>query len=242
MHEIEFIVHCWHEKYARYLAYQLSSIYLNAVEIPIRYTVVTCDEDDGATVPVVEWYARRLTNLVPNIHRQERTHFLSRAIGRNQRAQDAQGRLVWFCDSDYLFGPGCLQWLAQADLPVGERLFMPGRYWINRNRQLGAIAAAKVNLSALCIYDWNPADFVEIPLAKAIGGLQIVRRQTALLGYCPGDRRVQRRHGGPGLWSGGDPRFRRQHRSWGHPLPIPNLYRLREPESGGSGPYTPPTN
>lgn len=250
MFDLEIIVHCWREKYARYLAYQLSSLIQFAPDIAIRYSVVTCSDDDGVTISLVRWYEstanRRGCDLDVQIIPLDKPEFLSRAIGRNIVSKSTAARWVWFCDSDYVFGPMCLRALVEGmfnePLPETELLFYPGTYRVSRDHTNGQLYSESCPIDRPTILSIDPADFRPKTANRAIGGLQIVRGSTAReYGYCEGDQKSLRTHHGENLWSGSDVRFRRRFGGRGFPIHLPNLYRLRQLESGGADPHIPAT-
>ncbi len=47
-------------------------------------------------------------NVVISIHPLPEAFLFRRAIGRNMRAKQSQADVLWFADTDYLFGEGCI--------------------------------------------------------------------------------------------------------------------------------------
>ncbi len=112
-----------------------------------------------------------------------------RCIGRNRAAKFSKADVVWFCDVDHCFGPGCLDALADLYWPVlfGRESVMvfPWEVMIHRDHATGD--------AALLRHEIDPAEFEVKRYRKAIGGVQIVRGDFAREhGYLDGCLRWQR--------------------------------------------------
>jgi hypothetical protein len=235
------VTHCW--RFSRVLNYQLSSLVLHLPK-KMRVSIeVYCNQDDGPTKKVLDYFRPLLTpkdeddptglitiNLpLPTLW--------NRTIGRNQAALACDTDLIWFADADYCFGEGCLD--ALCDLDLTERhfaevvphwrslLYYPAWSWINNTHELGDQYALRAKRPGL--YDINPKDFKVEKYKKAIGGIQIVPGEVAKqYGYCKGDER--RLRPSPNGWkqTHEDGAFRKSLGTKGTSVELPNLYRIRQ--------------
>lgn len=228
--KIEIVTHCW--RYSRVLTYQLSSLVLNRPKDCEVVFTVYFSPDDWATLRVLNfrWTHRGLQHL--RTRPLSPAKLLNRAIGRNLAAKQTTADLVWFTDCDYVFGPGCLDALAAMDLPTEKKLFYPRTTQINVDHATGDAYAARAH--KLAVLDIDPADFKPEHPGKAIGGIQIVPGNVAReYGYCPDEKRYQRPIDGKKFRFSSDITYREiLNVGGGTPIELPNLYRIRQTNSG----------
>lgn len=248
MRTIEIVTHCW--RFSRVLNYQLSSLVLYPCRTAEVLNTVFYDPEDRPTVDVLKFFRADtaenrlsvdLVNFFPDGGRFRlqrfplpRAKLLRREIGRNIAARETAADVVWFCDADYVFGPGCLD--ALATIRMQERMiYYPRLQQINCTHAIGdtyAVRAARPG-----IYGITTSDFRDERVRKAIGGLQIVTGDTARrYGYCDGCK-LQREVGPGGGWATtvGDMTYRGPSGldcGNGTPIHLPNLYRIRQSERG----------
>jgi len=226
MKSIEIVSHCW--RYSRALNYQLASLLLHPPAAQVTLTVCYSTED-RLTGEVLNWSFPLFGggNVRIQYRAQEIPELLNRSIGRHRAALASRADLVWFADCDYWFGPGCLDTLATMDVPdESTPLVFPGTILQNATRENGDEYALRV-AGGPCLPDIDPADFVPARVRKAIGGLQIVRGETARrVGYCPNSQRPVR--GDRWQTTRGDVEFRSILGPRGTPITLPNLYRIRQ--------------
>ena len=228
--KLELIVHCW--RYAKVLTYQLSSLVLHPPSTwdNVQMTVF-CSPEDKLTIRTLNYFQKEHgVNIVAYL--QTKPDLFRREIGRNKAAIRTTADVVWFLDADYVFGPGCLEWLQrQACGFQCDRIYFPMSYLWNRTKELGDDHVAFVTEPN--VYEINPEQFEFTKCTRAIGGLQIVTGDTARKhGYCP-DTDRQRPTGGQ-KWAVrtigdkiyrqiiGGPGYR------GHKIDLPNLFRIRQ--------------
>jgi len=227
---IMLVTHCW--RYSKVLRYQLSSLVLEPPQgCQVTARIFYCEED-RPTAELLGMYETDNSVLKIVADALDKPALLHRAIGRNIAALETQADIVWFTDADYCFGPGCLDALAALELPEDKHLFYPRRVQISINHDIGN--EYTLGDPELAVVDIDPADFHTEVLRKAIGGVQIVRGDTAReLGYCP-DTDYQRPVQGDKFkrnWA--DIEYRRiLHRHYGDNftarIDLPNLYRIRQ--------------
>jgi len=268
MRTIEIVSHC--HRYGRLLNYQFSSLYLYPPKrCKVILTVYHCWEDEF-TKDVIRHFGlfqggrgSRYTPamedrpmLVPDTRLQEfdvpetlcfwpvcvpKEKLLRRSMGRNSSASMTTADVVWFTDADYFFGEGALDALAEADLS-GGKIFFPRVTYYNATHANGDQYAARIDKPQIA--DIDPADFVEHRPGKAIGGVQIVPGDVAReYGYCPEEKWQQPVTDGEWKDTKEDMAFRRTldpERKRGLPLDIPNVFRIRQVNTGEVDTLTPP--
>ena len=228
MKTIELVSHCW--RYSRVLAYQLASLVLHPpARCRVVATVFCCDEDEP-TCRVIAQASRHVgERLAIHCRAMRRQELLNRSIGRNRAARATEADLVWFTDCDYCFGPGCLGTLAGLELPPDGVLFYVRHVRATHTHELGNQYADRMG-DGFRLLELDPADFFRQRIRKAIGGVQIVRGETARAGgYCPDSPPDQRAVEGERFrrnWS--DITYRRQLGTSGTPIELPNLFRIRQ--------------
>lgn len=233
MKSIEIVSHCW--RYSRVLNYQLASLLRHPPDARVTLRVFYAAEDE-ATVRLLKWaddieddidvsgqVPKRVTVSATALPIEQ---LLNRNIGRNLAARETQADLVWFCDCDYWFGRGCLDALARLSLPADQQLFFPRTILQNRTGENGDCYALRA-AGKPQLLDIDPADFEKTKIRRAVGGLQIARGATARQhGYCPESQRLV----SDGVWKTtfGDQKYRSHFGTYGQPIHLPNLYRIRQ--------------
>lgn len=225
--KLEIIIHCW--RFSRTLIYELSSLFTHAPD-GVTATIFY-DPDDRPTVDVLDFFGSKIDIGEWPLPKEK---LLRRAIGRNMAARASTADIVWFCDADYYFGPGCLEVLTH--LPIeDDMIYYPRTQQINKTHALGdqyARAATKPGIYSVAQNDFRPEK-----IRKAIGGLQIVTGDTARKhGYCDGCK-VQGEVSSKGGWAMtlGDQVYRGQSGIGcgnGTQIHLPNLYRIRQSTQG----------
>ena len=242
---IRIVSHCYAAAlphYAEFLKYQLSSLALNPVPCPVAITVCYCPADE-ATWDVLRWFGENegigldpLPLPLPALGR--------RSIGRNTAALESTEDLIWFCDVDHVFGPGCLSALWETwrrlRLPEYDRalfrdsdsppmMIFPRHIKIHKDHATGDAAALRARGKFLVEID--PAEFIDKTYSRAIGGIQIADGEhVRKYGYLAGTKwQEPRTDGRPFADFKDDLAFRRQVSAHGRieGIELPSLYRLR---------------
>lgn len=226
--------------YSRHLLFQASSLLWHPPQADVTLTVFWAGEKyDPATAKVVEQIAGRRflvsadTMFYFNPIVLPRERLFRRAIGRHMRTQESLAQVLWLCDADMAFGPGCIDFVCEHVQDDG-RLYGPRRTLINHDWQTGDAMVREAG-------DWpqiDPAKFKWQRNKVLIGGIQILGRQTARrLGYL-GDNPKFMRPGDPERpfpCFRDDSVWRRQHfpleRKMQVKLEVPHVYRLRHSKS-----------
>ena len=178
---LEVVSHCWN--YSHLLECQLGSLVAHPPrDVDVTMTVYFSREDARTTrllelagerdVPNVRWSWRALDT--PLLFR--------RSIGRNHAALTTTADWIWFTDCDVLFGDGCLDGLGAALQGRTDPLVFPA---VERLTTLledeELVGADEPTLRT----PPDDLEFVEVPVTKAKGPLQITHGDVArALGYC----------------------------------------------------------
>lgn len=103
---LEIVSHCWN--YARIGSYQLSSLLLHPITIPVQYTLYY-SATDKPTRLLVDFFSQQYAGNVTWCFRElEPSLLCRRSIGRNHAALHTEADWVWFADVDMAFGHKCL--------------------------------------------------------------------------------------------------------------------------------------
>jgi hypothetical protein len=178
---IELVSHCWN--YSHLLECQLASLVANPpTEVDVTMTVYFSREDER-TVRLLELAAReRVPNVRWSWRELPKELLFRRSIGRNHAALKTTADWIWFTDCDVLFGPGCLDGLGRALQGCTEPLVYPAVERLTNllhDEELGARAEPELRLPP------TDLDFVDVPVTKAKGPLQITHGDVARgTGYC----------------------------------------------------------
>lgn len=229
MKSIQIITHCYAEEFpafASMLTAQLSSLILWPPAAPVLFSVCGTGSDE-LTIDVVAKFGARFCDKRQNVRLQFREfskpELFRRGFGRNKLFKETTADIVWAADADYVFGPDCLDTLAQTE--IEHNLVFPQDYWIHRGHELGDREISRVVPGEVFIPDLSL--FQSRHLGYAIGGLQIVPGNEARKGYLDGTR-----------WSAAVPdatRFQdtKEDHNYRHavggsqPIDLPALYRFR---------------
>ena len=238
---IEIVTHCYAERlphYARTLCYQLSSLALHPPKTKVCITVCMMP-DDKVTHNVTAWYKgmTRCRLDVPLLGFQYLTlpRLGRRAIGRNIAAKRTKADIVWFADVDQVFRDGILDRLADFDWPKGASMIYPRTIQISATHEIGKVQTDRLSDGPELI-DVNPAEFVDKHYNRAIGGVQIVRGDTAReMGYLNNNKKYQTpcSEGKPFADFRDDLAFRSAAQIRGQivGVDLPGMYRLRHTET-----------
>lgn len=139
MPKITIATHCWakiYPQYAVFLRAQLTSIVKSQNKCAVDI-VVCCDQTDGVTMKVVNYFASHYKNVIPMW--MATNEMWKRCIGRNRITRyDKDSDLIWFADCDHIFGGQCLgdlyaSWIA-TEMPA---LIYPSHVTANADRKDG---------------------------------------------------------------------------------------------------------
>lgn len=254
MRLIEIVTHCYCPPnvpwYAEHLKWQFASLVLNKPErCKVKWTVfatledqVTCRRLDRCRELLDEdgkWLTLNFQQLQP-------AWLFRRSIGRDRASKVTKADIVWYTDADYLFGPGCLDAVADK-LQPSSLLHMPKQYWIsfehdeklaekhkNPHHRRGQIMIEQELLNDLPKID--DRKFKQRISRIAIGGQQIIggnfaRKQGYLRGIGNWQSPVEDVSMGfkscrcDNVW-------RRIHSLAAKRIDIPNLFRIRHTVDG----------
>lgn len=237
---IELVVHVFAGKlplYADHLRFQWASIMDNDPDVEVHYTLFWAGpEHDPITAKLADLEA---DNFYINSIILPREQLFRRAIGRHQRSQATECDVIWYCDADMYFGEGAIDSVCQQVQDDG-RLYFPRRTMMSIDHEAG-----QKTLEAAAGTMWptiNPDDFKPQRNFFAIGGIQILGRETAkrvgYFGFKEGEPGYHRRHTKwfqpvdpekPFAEFRDDAAWRRHHFAGDKQVKIdvPELYRLR---------------
>lgn len=228
MKSILIVTHCW--RYSRALRWQLDSLLRYPPKSCEVCYLLVCHEGDNLTLAYNGEFtaAPRASNvfLFAEIH-CNLENVLCRGRRRDWAARNNQHDIVWFADADYVFGPGCLDALAEADLSASP-LWFPRMTRISKDHSTGDRYLQR----GPDVQDLYPDDFAPKRERMAIGGIQIVPGEVAReRGYLPPGY-VDRPRADGKFQFRSDIAFRKMLGTAGKPLELPNLYRIRQTTSG----------
>ncbi len=230
MLDVELVSHCWN--YSHFLAYQLSSVILYEPK-SIHLTMTICySKQDRATVELLEFIEQQpVSNISWNFLPFDKKELFRRAIGRNRAALRTQADWIWFTDCDQVFHRGSLDSLSTLLEDRHEPLLFPRDVACTKLLRPDdeSLQWAK---SGLRLVEIDPSQFEVKRHSRAIGALQIVRGDIARqIGYCDQIPFYQQP---VDHWSKcyEDRTFRRLIGSQGHPIDVPNLFRIEHLQKG----------
>lgn len=228
--QLEIVSHCWH--YAPQLTYQLSSLVLFPPERCNLTMTVWASLEDASTQAVLNYFAQcevpRVTWSFKSLPMEQ---LFRRGIGRNLSASATAADWIWFADVDMCFREKCLDLLGERVAGSSDDLVFPRTIRISATHEDGDRLLDAVR-EAPRVVDIDESPFVDLRYSRAIGGVQIVRGDTARrFGYCrdsPRHQRPLRR------WQRTyeDVAFRRSLPSGGKPIDLPGLFRIRHRRHG----------
>jgi len=178
---IELVSHCWN--YSHLLECQLGSL----VAAPPRSVDVTMtvyhSAEDRRTVDLLGLAGeQRVPGVTWNWRSLPREQLFRRSIGRNHAALVTGADWIWFTDCDVLFTEGALDGLGVALQGRTEPLVYPAVEHLTALLTDEAVRGEE----APALRDASAAfDFVEVPVTRAKGPLQITHGDVARAnGYC----------------------------------------------------------
>ena len=239
---IEMVVHCYAKKlphFASMLCYQLSSLILDPPHTDVMVTVCTTP-DDQKTLKVIDWFGCLFLSRPPQFRPQVRALLLDlpqlgrRAIGRNMAAKTSYADIVWFADVDQVYRDGILDRLNEMIWPKGVAMVFPRTILISASHAIGKIQTDRLANGPELI-DIDPTEFIPKTYFRAIGGVQIVRGDTARkIGYLDEHKKYQVPcSGGPFTDFRDDIGYRKACHVLGSitAIDLPGMYRLRHMET-----------
>jgi hypothetical protein len=216
--------------YSQALRVQLASIlrWPPAACGPVTVRVIL-DPLDKITMAVVdEFSAKETTQFRIVAMRLQPVLLWCRSPGRDLACQFTKSDIWWACDSDYIFGYGCLdavytQWQAIRQGTIWPAMFYPDTVDISRDHRTGDLQL-RCGLDSLA-----DGDFVPHPMNRAIGGLFIVDGDFARAhGYLRGTKWCEPRPGlRPFAETADDVAYRRYVGEQAHITAVPQLPGLR---------------
>lgn len=227
--QLEIVTHCW--RYAHLLAYQLSSLVLHApTRLSVRMTVCYSPEDEATSRLLAFFGAQAVPHVTWNWCPLDPSLLLRRAIGRNRAALQTPADWIWFTDCDLIFGPGCLDGLADQLQGRNDRLVFPRVE--HCSKLLGPTDPLLQKLATPRLIDIDPALFSPVSHDRATGPLQIAHGDLARqVGYCDAIEYYQRP---VSHWQKTyeDRAFRWLLRTLGTPLEVPGVFRIKHSSKG----------
>lgn len=194
-------------------------------------TVFYADDDMGTVATLDYFGALEATNITWQFQKLPKEKLFRRSIGRNLAALASTADWIWFADADMCFRNGCIDRLAELTLGVESDMVFPRSIQISRDHRTGDALLDNANKNPR-ILDIDPADFIRHRYQRAIGGIQIVRGDTARrVGYNRESGKFQRPLA---RWQRtyGDVAFRKSLESAAVPIELPELYRIRHERHG----------
>lgn len=234
--KVNIVTHCYAARlpqYAVFLRAQISSLILYRAACDVTLTVCY-SPDDKNTVTVL----RDMSNVSKDIYLKPKpmseSRLFRRAIGRDASCMP-DSDIVWFTDADYLFGDGCLDWLATwwRSEDIVPKLVWPKVVMLHKSHEAGD-AFWRDNLHSDSTIHPNLHDFEPASYNRAIGGIQIVDGYYAYKKGYLRDTKWQKEVDStkPFACFRDDVAFRHQCASHGviKAADIKNVYRLRHTE------------
>lgn len=216
---IEIVVHCW--RYSRVLRWMILTHDWQ------REKLVVLAAPRGED-PLTDELEAECSSKWVSFIREPKRELFNRAIGRNWAARANVSDWVWFADADYFFGPNTLRTLASID-PGDGKLFFPREVLTHTRHDIGDRYIAEGPGSG--IFDVH--DFFPRQMHKAIGGIQIVPGHVAREhGYCDWPKMQRPVDGDLMADTRSDRAFRASLGTYGEPLNLPGVFRIRHSTSG----------
>lgn len=235
---IELVVHCYSEQipqFASMLTAQLSSLLLWPPKQCTVRVVVCCTRSDKLTLSVCAWFIRHfldanvLAKIAPLL--MDKGQLFRRGCGRNLAAKKSQAGILWFIDSDYILGEGCLDTLAErhhGQFPAN--IVFPRTVHIHRSHRLGDEEIARIEPGKIFTPDLSL--FEPRQEKMAIGGLQIVSGDTARkYGYCDNSKWSEPVDEAGGFRNTAEDKVYRNLLGGSAAIDLPNVFRLRHSAS-----------
>ncbi len=223
-------MHCLADPYpvfASLLTAQLSSLILWPPKTCRVIFNVVYHPFDVATLNVLDafWPSRDESEMPDNVTLcrwpMSKPELFRRGYMRNIICKQTAADLVWLADCDYLWGNGCLDALA-AMTPDIDRLVWPHRYMIHKDHATGDAEIARITPGEVFTPDLTL--FRRTSSGFAIGGMQILPRDVARLGYLDGTKWSKPAEGATRFSYQEDRRYRGGPRK---AIELPGVYRFR---------------
>ena len=225
---VELVSHCWN--YSHLLECQLGSLVAHPpTEVEVTMTVYFSREDarTGRLLEIAA--AERVEGVTWSWRALPKELLFRRSIGRNHAALSTAADWIWFTDCDVLFGDGCLDGLGRALQGRRDPLVFPAVERLTsllEDEALGGAAEPRLRQPEPGL------EFVEVPVTKAKGPLQITHGDVARgMGYCR-DMAVYQRPEPAFAKCREDTAFRWLLGTQGVPVEVPGVSRLRHLSKG----------
>lgn len=239
---IRIVTHCWAQKYEHYathLRFHLSYLIEHPPKVATPITVFSAKEDK-ATNQVVRDLMHRLPFFAGSSHiYQSPTVLGRRSIGRNLEGLSCNEDLIWYADTDILFGEGCLDSLWDTWLGMendGVTLMFPQTCNYHNTDSYGDNEITKAqNQRGTVQLDHDPKLWYKKRYNVAIGGFQIspgdYARQHGYVNaqFNPRWKKWQEPQEKPFANTKEDIKYRTQCGAHGKTkrIELPNLYRMK---------------
>jgi len=189
MNSINIITHCWAlhlPQYATMLRCQLASIvhHQPSCKVTVHVCYAAADHLTRDVIALATLWQTTTFRVVGYEMPPEK--LMRRGIGRNELALANTADVVWFTDCDYMFGEGCLDTLAATPNPktLSYPLFTlshaaadEGQAYITAVDRMGDDACPEIVKEG----------FVQFKNTKAFGGIMIVNKFAARMGFARDD-------------------------------------------------------
>lgn len=225
---VELVSHCWN--YSHLLECQLGSLVAHPpTEVAVTMTVYFSREDARTERLLKVAAAERVPGVTWSWRALPKELLFRRSIGRNHAALSTAADWIWFTDCDVLFGEGCLDGLGRALQGRRDPLVFPA---VERLTSLLEDDVLKGETEPRLRQPDPSLDFVEVPVTKAKGPLQITHGDVARgMGYCR-DLAVYQRPEPTFAKCREDTAFRWLLGTQGAPVDVPAVSRLRHLSKG----------
>lgn len=236
MKSLSIVVHVYAEEipmYAKIFTAQLSGMIHWRPECLVDVQVWTTSTDaltHGVCRSFSSLFAGSAPNVSISVGHLDKLSLFRRAIGRNRSAMMCTSDVMWFADADYIPGEGCLDSIANIDFESlkPKEIAIPFSYMLQNSHADGDAEIARITPGELFVPNLKP--YYVKNLTLAIGGLQIVPRETALRGYLNKTSWTRPRMEEIAFPDTHDDIRYRKSLSGGARVPISNLYRIRHSE------------
>lgn len=201
MKSIEIVVHVFAGKlplYADHLRFQLASLINHPPKVKVVYRLFWAGPkyDSHTLLVIKDIIPLLLTPKFSFTHLMvPREELFRRAIWRHERTQQTECDVLWMADADTLFMDGAIDSVCEQVKDDGK-LYFPRRSLMSIDHETG-----QRTLDSAAGKMWptiNPADFKPQRNHFAIGGAQILGRETAkrtgYFGFKEGEPGYHRRH------------------------------------------------
>lgn len=228
---LELVSHCWN--YSHLLECQLGSL---VAAPPLDVEVTMTVYHSSADTRTVQLLALAAREEVPGVRWNWRClppeQLFRRSIGRNHAALATDADWIWFTDCDVLFPGGCLDGLGKALQGRTDPLVYPSSERLTSLLTDDAFRGAEAPALRDVLASF---DFVDVPVTRAKGPLQITHGDVARAnGYCRDIAAYQRTETAFAKCHE-DTAFRWLLGTQGSPVPVPGVARIRHQAKGRYG-------